>query len=616
MLGTVNKSLESTKYELTLCKPKRTQIAILTDAYDIVYDSKFLDVDELEFKIPYYILDNHNQIKNPNWDLIKGDYLILVNDEKYFSIETPKEDGGDKLYKTVKCYSLEQELKRKLIRGYKFDSRVLYTEIAEYDSNGMYLGVLNYISTLMTWSIGYVDPDLISISNRKYRQFDINEKTIYDALQEIQSTFSCVFMFNTLTKKIDVYRIAEIGMNRGLYISEENYIKTVGKEIKHGDIVTRLYCYGKDDLTITSKNPCGTPYIEDFTFYKTTEYMTQGLITALNTYEALITSKNGDFSTYLTQLSTLQTSLLTKQTELKTLKTELQVIEDNIDSAINTNTSYGDLYTQQTNKNNQITAKQAEIDTVNANITAVNNNITTLKNTLKKENNFTSEQIVELDYFIREKVWQDTNYIDASDLYEEGKNQLYKINQPATNFTIDAVDFLNIVECQYDWDKLVLGDIVNINYPKFNIDIQVRLVSYTHDISKNTLTLQFSNKNSAFNSDLFLEELISKTNSSSTSIDMSKYKWDKAEDNETQIHTILTNAWDASKQAVLAGKNQEVQINERGIVLIDKDNPDYQMRIISNVLAISRDGFKTCNLAITPESKCCETIKYEVIKTR
>lgn len=619
MLGDINQELLVQSYELTLLKPDRTIVAYLEEAYNIVYSPQLASVDELEFKIPYKIMDGNASINNPNWELVRGDYLICLNNEQYFIIDTPQNEGNETDSKTIHCYSLEYELNKKIVRGYKADSRSLYDIANSVDEKGIPRGILNYITQLTSWSIDHIDPPLLT----KFRSFDISESTALEVLINVQKTFGCLFQYDTVNKQINVHEIQNIGENKGLFITEENYIKTIGEEIKHDEIVTRLYVYGKDNLSIGAVNSTGANYIEAFDFYKNENYMTPGLITALNQYEELLIEKTGDYDEPLSTPNTIQyylywltqydEMLIAKNDEIDALEAELKVIEDNIDVAITTGQNYSALNAQKNMKEQEISAREAEKSSIKNSIQTVETSLKNLKNLLSKECNFTADQLVELDYFIREKVWSDSNYTNIKELYQEGTKVLYRSNQPPVQFSIDIIDFLRIVECQHDWNKLVLGDLINIQYTRFNLDIQVRLIAYTHDIDNNSLTIELSNKESLDNPYIYLNDLLSKAVSTSTTLDMSKYKWDKSEDNENTLRQYMINALDTAKQKVLAGKDQNIVIDEHGIHLQDATNAQEQIRMINNVIAFTKNNWQNANLAITPSGIVAESIVGNLI---
>lgn len=700
------------KYELILCKPDETELVVLNEAYNINIKAKFPTTDELNFDIPYYI--NINNLMMPGWyenteinleyeileeyewlevdsatlfvnelfniedvysnnanfanyDLIQGDYLVLLNkineydeilESKYFIINTTNDIGDSKEIKSVQCYSREYELNKKIIRDYKLVSRKLYSPTNEIDSDGFQLGIMNYITTLTSWSL---DVDSFISENKfieSYRAFDISEKTLFDFLiNDVQKSYSCIFLFDTKNKKISAKLVDNLISNKGLYINEDNYIKKINKEIKHDEIITRLYCYGKDDIVFNTINPTGVPYVENFDFYKTTEFMSTNLINALNNYKVLLQYHEGNNtfnnlnSQYLLLLDDKRT-LLNERNILfngkyvfdEILKEEVLIedglyqIQDKIDVAINNNSSLTVLNGLLYNKELEILNKQAHIDksvfinipitTINVEIfdilkkhptfnysgiiskeEEINNKLGEISNfrwLISKNNpaNFTSNNLVELDYFVREQTWTDSTYETPEDLYEEAKNQILKLCTPPLNFNINVVDFLRATEGKVDRNKLILGDIVNIGFEKFGVDIQVRLVGYDYNIDSNNLSLSFSNKDNLDNPYLYLVELQKNAITTSTTIDMSKYKWDKSEDNVSAINDIINNNIDTTYKKVMAGKNQDIEVGRRGIWLREKNEdgsykPE-QVRMINNAIVLSDDGFQSAKTAITP----------------
>lgn len=604
----IDKNIEIPEYELILCKPNKTEVCFI-NAHNIVYSPEFANIDELTFKVPLYIMDDHKKTRNPVYDLVKGDYLVQFNNGKYFiitNIVKESTESGEE-YKSVSCFSREFELANKQIVDYVADSRKLYDPLNPKDENGLEWGIMNYIEKLTSWKVGYVKSNLME----RRRSFSIARQNLIEAFKDIQQTYGCLFQFDTNNKLINIYEVTDLGVDRGLYISDDNYIKSITEDIKHGEIKTRLFLYGRDGVSINTLNPTGTFYLDNFNFYKTTEYMDQGLIDALNNYDNLLESKKGEFEVYLSQLETLNSQLDVKETELLNLQIELAIINDNIDTKIKAGESYSALNTQKDNKQAQIDSKQAEIDSINSQIATINTNIITLRNAIKMENNFTQQQLVDLDPFIKVETYQDSNYTkeNIQELYDKGQEILAKISQPPIEFSINVVDFLSIVECQHDWDKLVLGDIVTIQHESLGVDIQVRLVGYAHDVDSNSLTLKFSNRNSIDDPNVYLKDLLSNMASTSTQVDFSKFKWSKyEEDKKSDIILYVDSELDAARNKILAGRNQDIEVGERGIICKDPNNPNNQVRILNDVIAITNDGWKTAKTAINASGVFAENI--------
>lgn len=605
MLGDINKDMQVQKYEIVLCKPNHEMTAVLKEAYEIEYSPQFPTTDELRFTLPYYLHDGNI---NKHFDMVKEDYTISLNDEKMFVISEVEESEDDgRITKTVSCYSLEYELNKKMLRGYNLKSRQLYSVTNEYDSDGYQRGVFNYLTTLTSWGIdeqSFISSGLLS----KYRAFDISKKSIFDFIvNDIQKSFGCLFLFDTKTKTISVTSIEDFGQNRGLYISNKNYIKSLQKKIDVDEIVTRLYCYGNEEISINSVNPSGMPYLEDFSYFKNTNYMSQDLIDALDSYKALLDyhEANSTFQGYMDELSSIQQSISVKNAELDNLKAELDIINDDIDNAIQLGNPLTTLNSQKKAKESEILAKESEIEGLYSQMETLKGSVNSFRELVKKENNFTTSQLVEIDTFVKEGEWSDSSYETVEDLYEKAKEKMASLSSPKIQIDIDIVDFLQIVECQRDWGKLVLGDIVNIESEKLGIFVEMRLVGYTHNEDDKSLTLKFSSTNSIEDPFIFQADLIKNAVTSSTKVDMSKYKWDKSKDNESKIDELINQNLDTSRNKVVAGKNQSQIIDERGIWLRKVSDEGVvspeQVRLINNIIALSKDGFDTATTAITPD---------------
>ena len=605
------------KYRLTLCKPNKEPIQVLEEAYEKIFTPNVVETDELVFSIPFKVA---NQI-NPNWELIKGNYLIYLEQvleeddtvllEQYFVIKNIINSSEDKEEKRVHCYSYEHLLTKKLIHSFKGVKKLYRTpaEIAAYVPDEMYptlddflySGILNYIISLVpSWSVGTVDEEI----NNKFRDLEIDAQSVLDfLLNKVQSTYDCVFEFDTINNEINVKKFSSIGLNKGLFISDKNYIKSLEQEINFDEVVTRLNLYGKDNMSIHSVNVTGQSYIDNLSFFRNTDYMSQSLLDALDIYDNLLESKQTEFNTLLGDLDTYTSQLATKQDELDILETELIVLEDTRDALIEQGANLNDINSQIAAKESEITNKQSEINSIIDDIDTTNSSISVLRSDIAIENNFTSEQIKELDTFIFEKDYRDIAYINPQELYEDGLEIMQKINQPPIDININIVDFLNIVECQHDWNKLKLGDIVSIQQSKYNINIELRIIGFSHDIDNNELTLRLSNKSSLNDPDMQLAELIENAISTTTTLDINKFKYGRYEDSgeRSELYNYIQSELDLSAQKAVAGKNQNIEIGRRGAIFKNTTDELRQLRILNDLIAISTDGFQTADVAISPD---------------
>ena len=616
MLLDIRKYDEPVKINLTLCKPDfmRTPIACLGEAYDKKITLKLGNIDELSFIIPKTITINGITQNNQNYDLLKGKMFILceiLDHQQYFIVvESNEYAEGDKIYKEVKCYSLEYQFTKRNIRGYSGTKKIF--DIVEPEK-----GVLNYICSICEpWQVGYVNPDI----NLKFRTFDVSEQSVWDFLTDIQLSFGCVFEFDTVNYIINVKKLEDIGQNKGLVLSENNYIKYFELKPNYDEVVTRLRCYGSENISIHSVNPTGKDYIELFDYYKTTDFMSEDLINALNQYSNLINLKSTVFQGYLNQLETLNNEMITLTNQLSDLLMQLKQIQDSIDVAIkinsrSVNVDLSELRQQERSKQTEIDNKQTEINNKQKEIDDVYLLIAQLKEEISIENNFTEEQRAELNNFVFEKTWQDNNYYDVNELYEEGKKMLLKLAQPAINFEITAINFLKCLDHQENWDKVFfgLGDIVNIEHSKLNTYFEVRLVEFTYAEEANDFNLKFSNKGALDDPLVYLNDLLKNAISSSTTINIEKYKYGKYSKDQSMLLDYINNELDLAKQKALAGHNQEIIIDDRGILLTDGNNPIEQVKMIGNLIVFTDDGWNTAKTAISSRGIIAEHVVGKLI---
>lgn len=606
---------------LYLCKPDRTTIAELKDVMKRQLKLIFGGINQLSFTVPYKVMKHNKSIRNPLIDLIKGDYLVRVERvdyTDYFIISNPqrmREQNGTE-YLSVTCHQLQYEWKDKIVRGFS-GTKLLYNPHGNE-------GVLN--ETLLTktdWSITGFDAELIN----KYRTFDETQRNLLEFIySSIERYGEYIPVVDTINKQVRIQKAIEVGVNRGLSISDGKYLKSLEQTENFDDIVTRLYVYGRQGVSIQSVIPTGMDYIEDFSFYmygyeedgsgnviSSSPYMSDGLCGAILNYEELLETKQGEFTNLLDQLSQLRDSLVVRQGELADLQAEMRLLQDQKDGLIAENANLTSINGQIASKATQIGAKQSQINGIESNINSVNNSISTLRQTISIENNFTPEQIKERQRFVKEKVWSDESYINPEDLYEEGKAKLKRMSQPIVSYTVDSVDFLSALNTPFDWDKLRLGEIVTITYPNFGVDIEAKVIEFDYDIDGQSLKLTIANHRDLKTGFLKFQDLLNKATNVSTDVDMSKWKWDLSESNNTDINRIMNSKWDAAKQAVVAGQDENVVVNERGVTLTNFNNSNGILRLLSSTIAMSNDGGNTYKTAITAEGVVAQSLYGTII---
>jgi len=598
-------------------KPTYEMICILNEACNIDYKGSLKDSNKLSFSLPFF-LDGK---KNENVDKVQTDYIIecelyeettgLVYLKEYFLINDLENVGDQKDIKEVSCISLEYQLANKLIKNYSGSKKIYRTptELAAYQPTEQFptydsfreSGVLNTILRLApSWKIGSVDDEI----NSTFREFDIDVDSVLNfLLNTAQSSFNCVFFFDSVEKTISAKAIDHLGTFKGFLLSENSYIKSITETINIDDIVSKLYVYGKDNLDIRQENILGEEYILDLSYYRNSNFMSQSLLDSLDNYDLLISNKRSSFDILTANLKTYSDELTIKNTALISLQTELEDLEKSKDDLIANEEDLSIINSQIDSKNTAIETVTSEITTFQSNVNAVTADIEELQLLLLMESNFNPEEIEQIDVFIKEKEIRNDSITDTAELYEFGLKALQRNKQPCVQFDLDIVSLFDCVECQADWDKVKLADTAYIKCDRLNIDIELRIISYQHNAESNKLNITFGNYKDLNDPNMLIEELKSSI-AVSTSLDINKNRFlDYVNSGDkTKINQYITSALDLSRQKALAGKDQCVSIDQRGVTLTDPSDANNQVRLMNDLVAFTKDGWQTSSLALSAKT--------------
>ena len=609
-LGEIDLKRKHEKARLFLCKPNRKPFKSLVDIYDTQYNVNLGKVNEIVFTIPSQIERNHQLIDNPLIDDIRHRYIIKViynNITEYFiHFEQNKKFSDSDESITYTSYSTGYMLADKEIRGYLAESKNL-----------------TYIATDLlretNWAVGYVDADF----DLKARQHEISSQNVLQAIYELAEKFNALIVWDTVNLRINFYKPQNVGLNRGFKTNK--YLESFDYTSNSEEMPTRLKLYGSEGLTIRRLSPTGMNYIEDFSYYvypferdvdgnvvQSSYYMSDGLCIALENYNKVLDGLKGQFDSLTVQLKNKQDEVQQKSQELSLLETELKVLLDERD-VLNSEGKGGTpehstVLSKISAKENQMTAKQNEIDTVNSSITVLNNEITTLRTSASMETHLTREQLLELNDYIITKEYSNDSIIDDEDLLKEGIEVFIGMKEPKVNLTMSLVNFLSIVEAQNDWDKLGLGDTITLESKRLRILITAKIIGISHNFEDDSISLTIANEKEIRDSDKELLDLLYSASNTSTIVNMDKYKWDMVEDATNMVSQLLNKEWDATKQSILAGYNQDIQFTDRGLIIKSPSDPMSWLVAQNGVLAITNDNGNTWKTAISKNGVHAERI--------
>jgi hypothetical protein len=617
-----NADVTKQEYRIFLHKINGEIIREITkSSFNKVYSPKLGSTSEFSFSIPQQY-DGEDTL---NYDSVIGRNLIRIQQQNvdigYFEIQNvaTTNDGISEI-KDVQCYSAEI----KFINKHLYLTADVFKLINNADPTK---GVLNTIVAISpSWSIGHIDDSLINLE----RYFDVTDTNIYDfMINTVQTTYECVFVFDTINKQINAYTFANFGAESPIIVSLDNIVNSAKIETVTNEIVTRLHLYGDGDLTVRGVN-FGNDFIDNIAFFMTTDFMSQGLIDAMTSYNALVAANQAQYATLLSELSTYETQLIVEDGTMATLQAELTSLQAQLAYLQSISGDTSSVQASITSTLSQINSEQNIIDSLNNSITATNNSIDAMITLLDINNNLTSAQLKELDSFIIEDTYQDSAFIvDDTFTYSQtqaveqqllvqGGNVLQRVSYPRYRLTIDMIDFLKNIEFSYWWDKLFIGDKLRIAINQ-NFTTEVRVVGYTHDWDNNKLEILFGDKYQIDDANIRLVELIKNSLGTSTTVDFERYKYkDYVDNNKNEILTFINSSLDLNKNTVVGGTNQEITIDPTGFLArrFDQDlnqiSPE-QLKITNNAIVLSDDGFTTAKTAIGKLSNGMYGIAAEII---
>ncbi|GAA0360911.1 phage tail protein [Bacillus horti] len=223
---------------LIVLDQRRQTLAILDQASEIMLTQEMNGADSLEFVLPFHdpkavYLRNENIIK-----LIGEEYVIR-------KIIKSREDSGMKtiwVYAEADWYNLQYAAP---------------LEVAEWEDVKPGIPMRDILEGT-GWRVGKIDVQL----NRNLT-LDLGLTNRLKALREVSDLWGGALIFRSRTKTVDL--IAHEYEDPGIAIIYRKNMKSLEAEYDTQDLITRLYPYGKNGMTIADANEF-SEYIENFQY--------------------------------------------------------------------------------------------------------------------------------------------------------------------------------------------------------------------------------------------------------------------------------------------------------------------------------------------------------------
>ncbi|MEG2250120.1 MAG: hypothetical protein RR942_14575 [Romboutsia sp.] len=513
---------------------------------------------------------------------------------------------------------------------------------AIYDVDSNYNPIVKYEFTLLDGFIQKINKDFAYLENlnsnfqkiyleyetgseviknkTKFRSFDkATHQWLTFLRDDISKAFDCLFQFDTLNKKVNVYSNDNIGADNGFYLYYDQFLISTEKDFMIDEVITRLIVEGKDGISINGVNPLGTNYIEDFSYLLKQGNISEELIESLNRYKKYIEKINTKWIKEKQDKQEKNKQAIYLEAKLKELQEKLSVY-----NAIKV--SY-----LKNGENNELTGDELkkvldEIEKLNKVMADILKELTKLKEEIKMldekmcEYNkaiskdkaedeygkiFTMMDLNELDECIYSTRMQDDYYTDERELFNSAKMLLSERNKIPIKITTNVA---GITKHPRGWRNIIrLGDKAHLtNYKNEMVidDKDLRVVSFKYIPPKKSApgkvdNIKLNNQKVDLHDLKTIRNVARKADYSKSTISLWKNTWVDSSSTNTVIQNIKTKGLDTSKVAITSRSNtNQTDIIDSGIWCTDKTdgNTNKQMYIGQGFISVTNDNWNNCRV--------------------
>lgn len=463
-------------FELELCKVNKSPISPIDIKYVDSITRSLNEIDKIELTIPKTIKNGFMEdVVNPLWNEIKDERLICLNGKDYFVIKTNTFNTNE-LKKSITAYSREYKLG-------KIDINVedIVFRLITPDEDLEIYSLNDHMKHETGWKFGHIDEavlyDIDAKGNKteKVRIQTTVNKRWYDYIEtDICESYNCIATYDTDKKEINLYDINTVGENVQLYLSNDNYIKSLSRVVSSEDIVTRLTLVGSEEMDIIGATVTGYPYLEDYSYFMNNGEMSDELTKDLQKYYEMVEVRSAIWEDLIKRKQEKQEALIRKKTDLYVIYNEIRALKGIKEAYSSNGDSVNEalIMVQISEKIDTQTILEVEIKHLEEDIENLASSILEITILCKRETAtdqsgeliFTEDTLEELKEFIYCDTYSNDSFLDVKDLLEAGKRELSLKCYPTTDYDIDVKNFMarimdNSFRLHWKGD-LGLGDII------------------------------------------------------------------------------------------------------------------------------------------------------------
>ncbi|WP_101773527.1 phage tail protein [Peptostreptococcus faecalis] len=493
----------------------------------------------IQLKIPKYYLDIFSQTEKiyPLFKEIKNERRIILNENEVFlikSIETQNEQV------------LELEAKTSEIRLAEIDVELEDCGLSFFqeDEESEILSLDKYLYQESGWKLGEVT-DLVKYEpgteTERVRWIENVEKKWYDFItKDLCESFDCMVSFDSWNKTIDFFKEEELVDEIGLYLSKDNYIKSLEREYDSDKIVTRLKVVGNDEMDIIGSVCTGEPYIEDYTYFLENDEMTEELIEALKKYYEIVIEREKIWKRYVDERVKKLEEKRILGSEHIDLEAQITALEDILEEYERPpgedKVRAAEIISKITKLRDRKSLVISSIEFLEEELKAlegsINNIITLCKKPTATDNEgnliFTKELLEELMNYNYTEIYKNDSFLteNVGELIELAKRKLREKSYPTRKWDIDVVNFLERLNPlnRLNWNgQMSLGDLVILYDRENDTEEFIYFTGYSHKVRSNELSIKLSNKKTVKEDGITIADYLTQAKNAMRAIDAKKY---------------------------------------------------------------------------------------------
>lgn len=150
----------------------------------------------------------------------------------------------------------------------------------------------------------------------------------------------------------------------------------------------------------------------------------------------------------------------------------------------------------------------------------------------------------EMEPYIKETSHKSESIEDAVELYNLGRKLIKTISRPKTQFSLNALDFLSLVELSGAWYMVSLGAILRLKNTNLDFNKDALLLKYAHSPASQSLTLDFSEDLTLSSDTKFIADLIAKSSTVASQVSFNSSYWGAGGAMGSDTSGVLGNYFD------------------------------------------------------------------------